>query len=119
MVAATPKNTPNQTFLAFEIVLNRFFRLILARLKKSCHPYKCGGNHPRKDTQPKISELRDQIQSISRPILPQVLKKDEKKVATPIRVVATTPEKTHNQKFLNFETILNRFLVLFYLGFGS
>ena len=28
-----------------------------------------------------------------------------------IRVVATTPEKTHNQKFLTFETILNRFLV--------
>ena len=27
------------------------------------------------------------------------------------RVVATTPEKTHNQKFLTFETILNRFLV--------
>ena len=33
-----------------------------------------------------------------------------------IRVVATTPEKTHNQKFLNFETILNRFLVQFYPG---
>ena len=30
-----------------------------------------------------------------------------------IRVVATTPEKTHNQKFLTFETILNRFLVQF------
>ena len=35
---------------------------------------------------------------------------------TNIRVVATTPEKTHNQKFLNFETILNRFLVQFYPG---
>ena len=34
-----------------------------------------------------------------------------------IRVVATTPEKTHNQKFLTFETILNRFLVQFYPGF--
>ena len=33
-----------------------------------------------------------------------------------IRVVATTPEKTHNQKFLTFETILNRFLVQFYPG---
>ena len=33
-----------------------------------------------------------------------------------IRVVATIPEKTHNQKFLNFETILNRFLVQFYPG---
>ena len=29
------------------------------------------------------------------------------------RVVATTPEKTHDQTFLTFETILNRFLVLF------
>ena len=35
----------------------------------------------------------------------------------PIRVVATTAETTHNQKFLNFETILNRFLVQFYPGF--
>ena len=35
---------------------------------------------------------------------------------TAIRVVATTPEKTHNQKFLTFETILNRFLVQFYPG---
>ena len=34
-----------------------------------------------------------------------------------IRVVATTPEKTHIQKFLTFETILNRFLVQFYPGF--
>ena len=33
-----------------------------------------------------------------------------------VRVVATTPEKTHNQKFLTFETILNRFLVQFYPG---
>ena len=31
-------------------------------------------------------------------------------------MVATTPEKTHNQKFLTFETILNRFLVQFYPG---
>ena len=30
-----------------------------------------------------------------------------------IRVVATTPEKTHNQKFLTFETIFNRFFVQF------
>ena len=37
-------------------------------------------------------------------------------VNTHIRVVATTPEKTHNQKFLTFETILNRFLVQFYPG---
>ena len=34
-----------------------------------------------------------------------------------IRVVATTPEKTHNQKFLTFETILNRFFVQFQPGF--
>ena len=34
-----------------------------------------------------------------------------------IRVVATTPEKTHNQKFLTFETIFNRFFVQFYPGF--
>ena len=34
-----------------------------------------------------------------------------------IRMVATTPEKTHNQKFLTFGTILNRFLVQFYPGF--
>ena len=33
-----------------------------------------------------------------------------------IRVVATTPEKTHYQKFLTFETILNRLLVQFYPG---
>ena len=33
-----------------------------------------------------------------------------------IRVVATTPEKTHNQKFLTFETIFNRFFVQFYPG---
>ena len=31
-----------------------------------------------------------------------------------IRVVATTPEKTHNQTFLTLKTILNRFLVQFY-----
>ena len=30
-----------------------------------------------------------------------------------IKVVATTPEKTHNQKFLTFETIFNRFFVQF------
>ena len=34
------------------------------------------------------------------------------------RVLATTPAKTHNQTFLTFETILNRFLVQFYPGFS-
>ena len=32
-----------------------------------------------------------------------------------IGVVATTPEKTLNQKFLNLVTILNRFFVKFYV----
>ena len=38
-----------------------------------------GGNHPRKDTQPKISDLRDHSQSISRQILARVQKKRKKK----------------------------------------
>ena len=39
--------------------------------------------------------------------------KQDQVIYKPIRVVATTPEKTHNQKFLTFETIFNRFFVQF------
>ena len=37
--------------------------------------YLGGGSHPRKDTQPKIFELRDHSQSISRPNLTRVQEK--------------------------------------------
>ena len=51
--------------------------------------------------------------------MPGLEEREKKKIAIPIsiiRVVATTPEKTLNRAFLNFETILNPSIDFFYPG---
>ena len=47
--------------------------MLLALIKDfRCGCHEGGGNHPRKEVSPKISNLRDDFQSIFRPILTRV-----------------------------------------------